>query len=144
MTKEEEKIQRMKNELLGLGPMLPGSISEQWNVCGTPGCQCKDPKRPVRHGPYFQLSFSVKGRCQPPGPDLERSRLSGTHDSRPGRDEGSVVSWHGWCDRPPDDTGGHARPVYPASRGVSGILSDLRPANANQWHRPSPSRTAPS
>jgi|SRR3972149_401086 len=62
MTKEEEKIQRMKNELLGLGPMLPGSISEQWNVCGTPGCQCKDPKRPVRHGPYFQLSFSVKGR----------------------------------------------------------------------------------
>jgi len=62
MTKEEEKIQRMKNELLGLGPMLPGSISEQWNVCGTPGCQCKYPKRPVRHGPYFQLSFSVKGR----------------------------------------------------------------------------------
>lgn len=62
MTKEEEKIQRMKDEILGLGPMLPGSISEQWNVCGTPGCQCKDPKRPVRHGPYFQLSFSVKGR----------------------------------------------------------------------------------
>jgi hypothetical protein len=62
MTREQRKIQALKAELLDLGPMLPGSLSEQWNVCGTPGCQCKDPKRPVRHGPYYQLSFSVGGR----------------------------------------------------------------------------------
>jgi len=60
--KEEEKIRQIKEQLLGLGPMLPGSLSEQWNVCGTPGCKCKDPNTPVRHGPYYQLSFSVKGR----------------------------------------------------------------------------------
>jgi hypothetical protein len=42
--------------------MLPGSISEQWNVCGTPGCRCKDPDEPVRHGPYYQLSFTVGGK----------------------------------------------------------------------------------
>jgi hypothetical protein len=58
----EQRIKRLLSNLNGLGPMLPGSISEQWNVCGTEGCACKAPKNPVKHGPYFQLSFSVKGR----------------------------------------------------------------------------------
>jgi len=62
MTKEERRIEQLKAKLAQLGPMLPGSISEQWNVCGTPGCRCKDPHKPVRHGPYYQLSFTVGGR----------------------------------------------------------------------------------
>ena len=52
----------LKAELAALGPVLPGRISRQWNVCGKPGCRCKDPKRPRRHGPYYQLSFTVAGR----------------------------------------------------------------------------------
>jgi hypothetical protein len=60
--KEERQVQKIKKELLDLGPMLPGSLSQQWNVCGTPGCKCKDSRNPVRHGPYYQLSFSVKGK----------------------------------------------------------------------------------
>jgi len=62
MTKAEKRIAELKDELAGLGPMLPGSISKQWNVCGTPGCKCKDPEHPIKHGPYYQLSFSVKGK----------------------------------------------------------------------------------
>ena len=62
MTKEQRKIEQIKQKLLKLGPMLPGSISEQWNVCGTPGCKCKNKERPIKHGPYYQLSFSVKGK----------------------------------------------------------------------------------
>jgi len=62
MTKEERRIEQLKAKLAQLGPMLPGSISEQWNVCGTPGCRCKDPDKPVRHGPYYQLSFTVGGK----------------------------------------------------------------------------------
>ena len=62
MTKEERKVAQLKERLMRLGPMLPGSISEQWNVCGTPGCRCKDPDEPVRHGPYYQLSFTVGGK----------------------------------------------------------------------------------
>lgn len=58
----EQHLERLLGKLIGLSPMLPGSISEQWNVCGTEGCECKAPKNPVKHGPYFQLSFSVKGR----------------------------------------------------------------------------------
>jgi hypothetical protein len=62
LMKEEQQVQRIKKQILDLGPMLPGSLSEQWNVCGTLGCKCKDPQKPIRHGPYYQLSFSVKGR----------------------------------------------------------------------------------
>lgn len=60
--KSKKKVEQLKQKFLSLGPVLPGSISEQWNVCGTPGCKCKDPKKPQKHGPYYQLSFSVGGR----------------------------------------------------------------------------------
>ena len=62
MTREEQRTRRIRKKLAEIGPMLPGSISEQWNVCGTPGCRCKDPKNPLKHGPYYQLSYTVAGR----------------------------------------------------------------------------------
>jgi hypothetical protein len=62
VTEEQRRIEQLKGKLAQLGPMLPGSISEQWNVCGTPGCRCKDPDKPLRHGPYYQLSFTVGGK----------------------------------------------------------------------------------
>ena len=49
-------------ELLEAGPMIPGSIRKQWNVCGMPGCRCKDPENPRKHGPYHQLSFTLAGK----------------------------------------------------------------------------------
>jgi len=42
--------------------MHPGSLSEQFNVCGNPTCRCKDPKDPQRHGPYHQLSYTWRGK----------------------------------------------------------------------------------
>ena len=62
MTKEKRKVEQLYKTLVELGPMLPGSISEQWNVCGTQGCRCKDPDAPVKHGPYYQLSYTVGGK----------------------------------------------------------------------------------
>ncbi len=62
MTKEELEIQRIKKKLMGVGLFLPGSIREQWNVCGKKDCRCKDPEEPIKHGPYHQLSFSVAGK----------------------------------------------------------------------------------
>lgn len=62
MRREQGQAQQIRDTLHEIGPMLPGSISEQWNVCGTPGCRCKDAKNPVKHGPYYQLSFTVGGR----------------------------------------------------------------------------------
>jgi hypothetical protein len=56
------RIRRIKDALSSLGPVLPGSISTQWNVCGKADCRCKDPKKPRKHGPYYQLSFTVDGK----------------------------------------------------------------------------------
>lgn len=59
MNSYERKIQKIKETLLNLGPLLPGSVSTQWNVCGKAGCRCKDPDNPQKHGPYYQLSFTI-------------------------------------------------------------------------------------
>jgi hypothetical protein len=61
-TQIQRHIARLQRQLLELGALHPGSISEQYNVCGTPGCQCKDPKKPRKHGPYYQLSFTWRGK----------------------------------------------------------------------------------
>ena len=62
MIASEKKIQRIKKQIVELGPVLPGSISQQYNVCGKAICKCKDPHNPVKHGPYYQLSFSIAGK----------------------------------------------------------------------------------
>ena len=56
------KIEDLKQQLAELGPIHPGSLSEQYNVCGKPDCRCKDPKNPQKHGPYHQLSFTWRGQ----------------------------------------------------------------------------------
>ena len=58
----QQRIEQLKTQLADLGPMHPGSLSEQYNVCGTPGCRCKDPDNPRKHGPYYQLSYSWRGK----------------------------------------------------------------------------------
>jgi len=60
----ERQIEHLKRQLAELGPMHPGSLSEQYNVCGKPGCRCKNPKNPQKHGPYYQLSFTWRGKSR--------------------------------------------------------------------------------
>lgn len=49
----ENQIERLKQEIAGLGDLRPGSLSEQYNVCGKAGCRCKA-SPPQKHGPYYQ------------------------------------------------------------------------------------------
>jgi hypothetical protein len=58
----QRRIAQLQQQLLELGRLHPGSISEQYNVCGTPGCRCKDSKDPQKHGPYYQLSYTWRGK----------------------------------------------------------------------------------
>jgi len=58
----QERIDRIRRNLADIGDMTPGSLSTQYNVCGNPTCRCKDPRHPVRHGPYYQLSYTRKGK----------------------------------------------------------------------------------
>jgi hypothetical protein len=62
--KIEARIEHLKRQLTRLGAMHPGSLSEQYNVCGKPSCRCKDPKDPQKHGPYHQLSFTWRGKSR--------------------------------------------------------------------------------
>lgn len=62
MKKSRSEVDRVKASIMELGPVLPGSLSKQWNVCGSPGCKCKDSERPRRHGPYYQLSYTLRGK----------------------------------------------------------------------------------
>jgi hypothetical protein len=55
------QIENVKRKLVALGDMRPGTLSTQYNVCGTPGCQCKA-QPPKKHGPYYQVSFTRKGK----------------------------------------------------------------------------------
>lgn len=57
----ERQIAKVKADLVALGDLRPGSLSEQYNVCGTPGCRCKA-SPPRKHGPYYQLSYTRKGK----------------------------------------------------------------------------------
>jgi len=55
------QIERVKVKPAALGDLRPGSLSTQYNVCGTPGCRCKATP-PEKHGPYYQVSFTRKGK----------------------------------------------------------------------------------
>jgi hypothetical protein len=57
-----KEIKKIKENLTQIGSMLPGSLREQWYTCKTKNCKCKDKKRPQKHGPYHQLSFTIGGR----------------------------------------------------------------------------------
>jgi len=56
------KIDTIKQQLLALGPMHPGSVSRQYQVCGNPACRCMDKTRPKRHGPYCKLAYVHRGK----------------------------------------------------------------------------------
>jgi hypothetical protein len=56
------RIGKIKRALLRLGDLRPGSLSKQYNVCGNATCRCKDPKHPRKHGPYFQVSYTHRGK----------------------------------------------------------------------------------
>ena len=58
------KIQTLKKKIVEIGDVYPGSVTKQYNICGTPGCKCKDKKNPVKHGPYSNLNFTFKGRSR--------------------------------------------------------------------------------
>jgi len=60
--KWKDRISEIRKDLGRIRIMRPGSISEQYNVCGNPNCRCKNKKDPQKHGPYFQLSYTFKGR----------------------------------------------------------------------------------
>lgn len=55
-------LDALAEELASLGPVLPGSISEQYSVCGKKNCRCSSKLNPQKHGPRYQLSYTLGGK----------------------------------------------------------------------------------
>ena len=47
---------------MSIKPLLPGTLEKRYNICGKASCICKAKTNPKKHGPYYRLSFSVKGK----------------------------------------------------------------------------------
>lgn len=60
--KLQQEIDKVKQALTELGPMHPGSVSMQHQVCGRTGCRCMDANHPRRHGPYHKLAYVHRGK----------------------------------------------------------------------------------
>ena len=57
----EKRIRTIKHQISELGDLRPGALSQQYNICGNPNCRCKAAP-PVKHGPYYQISFTRHGK----------------------------------------------------------------------------------
>lgn len=55
-------MESLMKELYGIGAFLPGTLEEYYSVCGKKGCACADRKKPKKHGPYYRLSYDIRGR----------------------------------------------------------------------------------
>ena len=58
----QEELEIIRNELMRLGPMHPGSLSQQYHACGNPACRCHHPTNPEKHGPYNKLTYVYRGK----------------------------------------------------------------------------------
>lgn len=57
-----EELDEIRKKLLELGPMHPGSLSQQFHACGNPACRCHHPTNPEKHGPYNKLTYVHRGK----------------------------------------------------------------------------------
>ena len=72
----ENEIAKIKQQIVQLDDLRPGTLSEQYNVCGTPGCRCKA-SPPQKHGPYHQLSLTRRGKSKTRFDGLPSGKISG-------------------------------------------------------------------
>ena len=58
----QRSIARIKQEIIELGPLRPGTLYSRYSVCGKPGCRCARKRKPLKHGPYHYLSYTFAGK----------------------------------------------------------------------------------
>lgn len=73
------KIAQVKKQVCQMENFRPGSVSQQYNVCGKKECRCKDKKNPQKHGPYHILSYRFDGKNHTEYVSPEYRRTLETH-----------------------------------------------------------------
>ncbi len=70
------RFEALKQEILGLGFVRPGSLVRRFMPCGNPACGCLG--RPPRlHGPYYQWTYKVAGKTRTLRLSERQARLCG-------------------------------------------------------------------
>src|SRR5436305_8400560 len=74
----EQRRERLRAELAGVGEFRPGSLSAVMRRCGKHNCACASPDHPG-HGPQHLLTRKVGGKTVTvhlrPGPELDKTRV---------------------------------------------------------------------
>ena len=55
------EYEQLKQQLLTLGLVRPGSLVRRYMPCGKLGCRCMATP-PILHGPYYQWTYRVRGK----------------------------------------------------------------------------------
>jgi len=58
----KKKIEKIKESIYSIGDLRPGTLYTRRSVCGKSGCKCSRSKNPIKHGPYFNLSYTFQGK----------------------------------------------------------------------------------
>jgi len=59
----EAKRQKLLEEIVHIGDMRQGTLSEVYRPCGKPNCHCAGPGDPG-HGPYYAFTRKVGGKTE--------------------------------------------------------------------------------
>jgi hypothetical protein len=59
----EAKFEQLKEQILELGFVRPGSLVRRYMRCGNPSCRCMGTP-PRLHGPYYQWSYKIAGKTR--------------------------------------------------------------------------------
>jgi len=60
-TSTPHECERLKQQLVTLGLVRPGSLVRRYMPCGKPGCRCMA-QPPILHGPYYQWTYRLRGK----------------------------------------------------------------------------------
>ena len=60
-TSTPHEYEQLKQQLVTLGLVRPGSLVRRYMPCGKPGCRCMA-EPPILHGPYYQWTYRLRGK----------------------------------------------------------------------------------
>ena len=59
--KRNKLLEKLVLDFLNFKPILPGTVTKQYKICGKPNCRCVDKDNPQKH-PSFQFSYTLENK----------------------------------------------------------------------------------
>ena len=59
--KKYKNLETLISQLFNLKPLLPGTVTKQYRICGKPNCRCIDKENPQKHL-AFQFSYTLENK----------------------------------------------------------------------------------